>query len=270
MEGMKKKPQHSNTPSLHHCIPQVLGVIPARWGSTRFPGKALAPIAGKPLIQWVVERARQARRLGELIVATDDERIGKVVEGLGVRAVRTRPDHPSGTDRVAEAVSGMRCEVVVNIQGDEPLISPELIDELASVLLEDTSWDMATAATPIVSAADAANPSVVKVVRALDGQALYFSRAVIPHVREKAAGTPGMDRLYWRHIGIYAYRRPCLERLVATEPCALERAEKLEQLRALYLGCRMKVVETADAGVGVDTPEDVAKAEAALKRAGLF
>lgn len=270
MERMKqKKPQHSDTPSLHRSGLQVLGVIPARWGSTRFPGKALAPIAGKPLIQWVLERARQARKLDRLLVATDDDRIRKAVLAMGGEAVMTRPDHPSGTDRIAEAVKGRAADVIVNIQGDEPLIAPSLIDELADVMLEDGSWDMATAATAISSPADVENPSVVKVVWAQDGRALYFSRSVIPHVREKASGGRPGDRLYWRHIGIYAYRRGFLEKLVAAGPCALERAEKLEQLRALHLGCRMKVIETADVGVGVDTPEDVKKAEAALRRAGM-
>jgi len=260
---MKKSPpdQHSNS--------SVIGVIPARWGSTRFPGKSLAMIAGKPLIQWVLERTRKARSLSSLLVATDDERIRDAVLKLGADVAMTRPDHPSGTDRIAEALRGRNADVVINIQGDEPLIDPALIDELAALLVRDKSWDMATAATPIQSEADVQNPSVVKVVRDRDGRALYFSRSVIPHVREKDSGLSRNHVLYWRHIGLYAYQRGFLETLVATSPCLLEQAEKLEQLRALDLGCRMKVVPTEDTGLGVDTPADVAKAEAALRKAGL-
>lgn len=249
--------------------PIVIGVIPARWGSTRFPGKSLAPIAGKPLVQWVLERTRQAKRLSTVLVATDDQRIFDAVAKMGGEAVMTRSDHPSGTDRIAEAVRGRPADAVINIQGDEPLIDPALIDELAATMTRSDSWDMATAATPITDAADIASPSVVKVVTAQDGRALYFSRSVIPFIREKDSGAAGPEALYWRHIGIYAYRRAFLEKLVATPPCPLEMAEKLEQLRALAIGCRMKVLKTRDIGIGVDTPEDVKRAEAALRQAGL-
>jgi 3-deoxy-manno-octulosonate cytidylyltransferase (CMP-KDO synthetase) len=249
--------------------PRVIGVIPARWGSTRFPGKSLAMIGGKPLIQWVIERARQARKLDELIVATDDERIRAAAAKLGVEVAMTRADHPSGTDRIAEAVRGRAADVVINIQGDEPLIAPALVDELAGTLAGSPDWDMATAAAPITAGGDVANPSVVKVVWDQAGRALYFSRSVIPYLREKDSGAGLGDRLYWRHIGIYAYQRPFLERLVAEPPCSLEKAEKLEQLRALHIGGRMKVLPVDDIGLGVDTPEDVKKAEAALARAGL-
>lgn len=244
---------------------RVIGVIPARWASTRLPGKALVPICGKPLIQWVLERTRQAARLDEVLVATDDERIRKVVASLGGHAVMTRPDHPSGTDRVAEAVAGREAAVVINIQGDEPLIDPGLINRLAEVMVLDNGWDMATAATPIGSVAELNKPSVVKVVTGARGRALYFSRSVIPFIRD--AVPEGLQ--HWRHVGIYAYRRAFLDRLVKTPPCALELAEKLEQLRALHLGAAMTVVETSEIGLGVDTPEDVILAEAALKAAGL-
>ena len=244
---------------------RVVGVIPARWASTRLPGKALAPICGKPLIQWVLERVRQADRLDEVLVATDDERIRSVVASLGGTAVMTRVDHPSGTDRVAEAVAGRDAGIVINIQGDEPLIDPGLINGLAEVMLKARDWDMATAATPIHSPEELNKPSVVKVVSGAEGQALYFSRSVIPFVRDAAPA----GLIHWRHVGIYAYRRAFLDRLVATPPCVLELSEKLEQLRALHLGARMKVVETQEIGLGVDTPEDVALAEAALTRAGL-
>ena len=246
----------------------IIGVIPARWGSTRFPGKILFPILGKPLLQWAVERARQARALDRLLVATDDARIRTAAQAFGAEVVMTSPDHPSGTDRIAEAVRGCAADVVINIQGDEPLIDPALIDELGRTLAADHAWDMATAAAPIREARDLAAPSVVKVVRARDGAALYFSRATIPFVRDTAGGVAA--GLHWRHIGIYAYRRAFLERLVQEPPCVLEQTEKLEQLRALWLGCRMKVLETNDVGLGVDTPEDVARAEQALRKMGVM
>jgi 3-deoxy-manno-octulosonate cytidylyltransferase (CMP-KDO synthetase) len=261
---MKKTTQHSTSPSLHHS--EALGVIPARYGSTRLPGKALVPLCGKPLVQWVYERARQARQLSDVIVATDDARIRDAVQGFGGRVAMTRADHPSGTDRIAEAIASEKAEIVINIQGDEPLIDPNLIDALAQAMAADPSWDMGTAATPITSDADLNNPAVVKVVRDAQGRALYFSRSTIPHVRDAQDRRPG---LHFRHIGIYAYRRTFLEKLVQTPPCELEMVEKLEQLRALYIGCRMKVIETRDVGLGVDTPEDVARAEAALRAAGL-
>lgn len=247
---------------------KALGVIPARYGSTRLPGKSLVLLCGKPLVQWVYERAHQARRLDRLVVATDDERIAAVVRGFGGEAVMTRPDHPSGTDRIAEAVAGMDGDAVINIQGDEPLIDPALIDQLAETITGGEAWDMATAVCPIRDPADLANPAVVKAVWAADGRALYFSRATIPFVRD--AGDVPPDLQHWRHIGIYAYRRDFLQRIVATPPCVLERSEKLEQLRALHLGARMKIITTDEAGLGVDTPEDLPKAEAALRRYAFY
>jgi len=247
---------------------RIVGVIPSRWGSTRFPGKSLAPIAGKPMIQWVVERVRQAKRLEAVVVATDDERIAECVHGLeipDVQVAMTRADHPSGTDRIAEAIGALEADAVINVQGDEPLIDPALIDELAETIALD-EWDMATAATPIEDEEDIADPSIEKALFNRHGQALYFSRAAIPHIREPQ-GVPKAG-IYWRHIGIYAYRRDYLLRLVAEPPCALENLEKLEQLRALDMGCRMKVLQTRDFGIGVDTPEDVPKAEALLREAG--
>lgn len=247
---------------------KVIGVIPARWASTRLPGKSLVPICGKPLIQRVIERAQSARRLDRILVATDDERIAVAARAAGAQAVMTRPEHPSGTDRVAEAVGSMEAEVVVNLQGDEPLMDPGLIDRLADLMLRDPQWDMATAATPIVREEDLRAPSVVKVVCAQDGRALYFSRALIPHIRD--SGEPaGARPLHWRHLGVYAYRRAFLTRLVATPPCDLERAEKLEQLRALYLGAKIAVLETAEEGVGVDTPADVVYVEQLIRQRGL-
>ena len=250
--------------------PRAIGVIPSRWGSTRFPGKSLAPVGGKPLLAWVVERARQARRLAEILVATDDARIAAAAESFGVAVAMTSPDHPSGTDRIAEAIRGRDADVVVNVQGDEPLIDPALIDRVAGTLLDAADWDMATAAAPIRSAEELHNSDVVKVVRARDGRALYFSRSVIPHVRGAPAGHPPVPGEHFRHIGIYGYRRAFLERLVQEPPCALENLEKLEQLRALSIGCRMAVLDGEAFGIGVDSPADVPKAEALLRQAGLL
>jgi 3-deoxy-manno-octulosonate cytidylyltransferase (CMP-KDO synthetase) len=244
----------------------ILGIIPARYGSTRLPGKSLVLLCGKPLVQWVHERACLARRLDQLIVATDDRRIADAVRGFGGDVVMTREDHPSGTDRIAEAAAGRNADIVVNIQGDEPLIDPALIDALAGELADNPQWDMATAVCPLTDADDAANPAIVKAVWAADGQALYFSRSIIPLVRDPGDVPSG---LHWRHIGLYAYRRTFLDKMVQAPPCALEQAEKLEQLRALYLGAKIKIVCVGGAGIGVDTPGDVPKAEAALRSAGL-
>jgi 3-deoxy-manno-octulosonate cytidylyltransferase (CMP-KDO synthetase) len=249
---------------------RVVGVIPSRWGSTRFPGKSLALIGGKPLLAWVVERTRLARRLDEILVATDDERIASAAHSFGAKAVMTRADHPSGTDRIAEAVEHISADVVVNIQGDEPLIDPGLIDRVADVLAGHKEWDMATAAAPLDSAEDLRNPDIVKVVRALDGRALYFSRSAIPFVRGAGADFAPVAGSHFRHVGLYGYQRAFLERLVKEPPCALENLEKLEQLRALALGGRMVVLDCSMAGIGVDSPSDVPKAEALLRKAGLL
>jgi 3-deoxy-manno-octulosonate cytidylyltransferase (CMP-KDO synthetase) len=249
---------------------RVVGVIPSRWGSTRFPGKSLALIGGRPLLAWVVDRARSARRLDEVLVATDDERIVAVARACGAKAVMTRADHPSGTDRIAEAIQGIQAEVVINIQGDEPLIDPGLIDRVAAALADHEGWDMATAASPLRSAEELHNPDVVKVARALDGQALYFSRSVIPFVRGAEPGFAPVSGSHFRHVGLYGYRRAFLERLVKEPPGALENLEKLEQLRALALGCRMLVLDCDAVGIGVDSPADAPKAEALLREAGLL
>jgi 3-deoxy-manno-octulosonate cytidylyltransferase (CMP-KDO synthetase) len=246
---------------------RIAGVIPARWASTRLPGKPLAMIAGKPMIQRVAEQVVRAESLDVVLIATDDQRIADAVDAFGidgVRAVMTRVDHPSGTDRIAEAIADESCDVVINIQGDEPLIDPALIDRLAEVMYSGV-WDMATAATPIESGEDLNNPSVVKAVFGSDGQALYFSRAPIPYVRDAGTDSSGA---HWRHLGIYAYTRDYLLKLVAEPPCRLEELEKLEQLRALHIGCRMKVLEADEVGIGVDTPEDIEKVERILKELG--
>jgi 3-deoxy-manno-octulosonate cytidylyltransferase (CMP-KDO synthetase) len=239
---------------------RAVGVIPARFASTRLPGKSLVNIAGKPLIRRVVERARQATRLDAILVATDDARIAAEAEAAGARGVITRPDHPSGTDRVAEAVADDPAEIVLNIQGDEPFVDPGLIDRVVDALAGNAGWEMVTAACPIHDAEELESRTVVKVVWAADGRALYFSRLPIPCVRD-GRPPPGGRPLHWRHIGLYGYRRDVLARMTATPPCALEKAEKLEQLRALHLGARIRVLETKQAGIGIDTPEDVAYAD---------
>lgn len=248
---------------------RILGIIPSRFGSSRFPGKPIHPIAGRPLVAWVVEAVKRARRLDDVIVATDDERIVSAVEACGGRAVMTPSELPSGTDRIACAAR-IVCggdfadeDILVNIQGDEPLIEPALIDALAGTLADGPGWDMATAVTPLRSADDLAARSVVKVVVDRSGGALYFSRAPIPCDRD---GAPDLSSgLYVRHLGIYAYRGAFLRRYVAEPPCALERTEKLEQLRALWMGAKIAVVRTEDEGVGVDTPEDAVRVEAILR-----
>jgi 3-deoxy-manno-octulosonate cytidylyltransferase (CMP-KDO synthetase) len=242
----------------------VIGVIPARWGSTRLPGKSLVDIAGKSLIQRVVESASKATKLDDLIVATDDQRIFDAVVAFGGKPVMTKEDHPSGTDRVAEAVAGTDGDVVINIQGDEPLIEAEIIDGLAEEMISGSNWDMATAACPITDEADLSDSSVVKVVVSGTGQALYFSRSTIPHIRDHDVDVA--EIAHWRHVGIYAYRRSFLEKLVKTPQCLNEKLEKLEQLRALDIGARMFVMKVEEAGIGVDTPEDVEKVIEILNR----
>ncbi len=243
----------------------VLGIIPARYGSTRFPGKPLHPIAGKPLIQHVVERCRLAKSLHEVIVATDDERIAAVSRAF-CRVEMTRADHPSGSDRIAEVAARCGCDGVVNIQGDEPLMDPAVIDAVAGALGD---CEMSTAATPIAEAAEYENPNVVKVVVNATGRALYFSRRTIPYLRD-AAAQPVPEQLtafpFLKHLGIYGYRRETLLRLVKFPVSPLEAAEKLEQLRAREHGIGIAVVRVRHDSVGVDTPEDVARVERLLKR----
>ncbi len=247
---------------------KAIGVIPSRYGSSRFPGKPLAMLAGKPLVAWVVEAVKKASRLDDVIVATDDERIVRAVEAHGGKAVMTPSDLPSGTDRIACAAGDFADDdILVNIQGDEPLIDPQLIDRLVVRMGEREAWDMATAVTPIRSADDLAAKSVVKVVLDRQDAALYFSRCPIPCDRDHEPDLAG--GLYVRHLGIYAYRGAFLRRYVKEPPCALERTEKLEQLRALWMGARIAVIRTEDEGVGVDTPEDAARvAEILSRRAG--
>jgi 3-deoxy-manno-octulosonate cytidylyltransferase (CMP-KDO synthetase) len=243
---------------------RTLGLIPARYASSRFPGKALHPIAGKPLIQHVVERCKNARRLSEVIVATDDERIAHVAREL-CRVEMTSDRHPSGTDRIAEVVQRCECDAAVNIQGDEPLIDPAVIDAVARALADAP---MSTAATPIRDPAEYDNPNAVKVVVNAAGRALYFSRRTIPFVRD-AASRPVAEQLaafpFLKHLGIYGYRRETLLRLIKFPVSPLEAAEKLEQLRALENGIEIAVCRVLYDSVGVDVPEDVAHVEKLLR-----
>lgn len=242
---------------------KTYGIIPSRFGSSRFPGKPLAVLAGKPLVAWVVEAVKKAGSLDEVLVATDDGRIVEAVEKHGGRAVMTPSELPSGTDRIACAAGDFADDdILVNIQGDEPLIDPALIDALVAKLKNDDRWSMATAVTPIKSASDLAAKTVVKVVLDRDDGALYFSRAPIPCDRDNEPDLAG--GLYVRHLGIYAYRGAFLRRYVAEAPCELEKTEKLEQLRALWMGAKIAVVRTDDEGVGVDTPEDAKRVERIL------
>jgi 3-deoxy-manno-octulosonate cytidylyltransferase (CMP-KDO synthetase) len=243
---------------------KIFGLIPARYASTRFPGKPLHPIAGRPLLQHVVERCRQARRLAEVIVATDDARIADVARKF-CRVEMTSPEHPSGTDRIAEVVARLDGDAAVNVQGDEPLIDPAVIDAVAGALQDAP---MSTAATPVRDPSEYDNPNVVKVVVNAAGRALYFSRRTIPFVRD-AASRPIAEQLaafpFLKHLGIYGYRRETLLQLVRFPVSPLEAAEKLEQLRALDHGIELAVVQVHYDSVGVDVPADVARVERLLR-----
>ena len=265
---------------------KIVGIIPARFASTRFPGKPLALIAGKPLIQHVVEQCQKAKSLSEIIVATDDTRIWEVAQNF-CRVEMTRPEHPSGSDRIAEVVERCECDAVVKIQGDEPLIEPSVIDAVAGALAKN---EMSTAATCIKNPAELDNPNVVKVVVNAAGRALYFSRRTIPYLREGSArasravesaplSTIPIDEAstvtrearvlpnplktfpFLKHLGIYGYRRGTLLRLVKFSVSPLENAEKLEQLRALENGIPIAVVKVDYDSIGVDMPEDVTRVE---------
>jgi 3-deoxy-manno-octulosonate cytidylyltransferase (CMP-KDO synthetase) len=239
---------------------KVVGIIPARWASTRFPGKPLASIAGRTMIARVVERARGARRLDAVIVATDHDGIARAAEGAGARVVMTDPALPSGTDRIAAAAKEIDCGWVLNVQGDEPLLPPENIDLLAAHLVANPSCRMATLRSPIDRQADLENPNVVKVVCDRFGQALYFSRSAVPHFRNRGTA--------FRHIGLYGYRRDYLFEFASTPEGELERIEGLEQLRALENGVAIEVLETALSSPAVDSPADAEEVERRILRDG--
>jgi 3-deoxy-manno-octulosonate cytidylyltransferase (CMP-KDO synthetase) len=261
----------------------AVGIIPARWEASRLPGKPLAEIAGRPMIQHVYERACRAASLAQVIVATDDARILAAVQAFGGEVVLTSATHRSGTDRVAEAAGPLAADVVVNIQGDEPLIDPEAIDSLVAPFESEPSLCMTTLAVPIRSAEEIEDPSVVKVVIDRQGYALYFSRYPIPFYRDEGRGTRDengggtllsplhpftpspLHPLRLKHIGLYAYRADFLQAFSRMQPTALEQAERLEQLRALESGERIFVVLIEHDAVSVDTPEDLARVRAIME-----
>jgi 3-deoxy-manno-octulosonate cytidylyltransferase (CMP-KDO synthetase) len=243
---------------------KITAIIPARYGSTRFEGKALADILGKPMIQHVYERTVRASLVSEVVVATDDERIAAVVRDFGGRVEMTATSHDTGTDRLAEVAAKIDSDIVVNVQGDEPLIEPAMIDEAIEPLVTDPSLMMGTLKSRIKSIHDFLSPNVVKVVTDWEGNALYFSRSPLPNFRDKwndlkdEAFVSGR-LLCYKHVGLYVYRRPFLLQFAQMSPTFLELAEKLEQLRVLENGFRIRVVETAHESIGVDTPGDLEK-----------
>ncbi len=244
---------------------KIIGVIPARYGSSRFPGKPLAMIQGKPMVVHVYERACRAKNLSDVVIATDDKRILLEAARFGAHAVMTRVDHASGSDRIAEVADSLEVDVVVNIQGDEPLIEPDMIDQVVEPLLEDTSAPMATLKKKITSQDDLKNPNIVKVITDNHGYAIYFSRACIPFPKKgwkeilegKLENMPEGE--FFRHIGIYAYRKDFLLQYTKMPAGRLEHIEELEQLRVLENGFKIKVAETEYETISVDAPEDIEK-----------
>jgi 3-deoxy-manno-octulosonate cytidylyltransferase (CMP-KDO synthetase) len=241
--------------------PKVIVVIPARYGSTRLPGKPLVSLAGKPMIQRVYERAKLAQRVNRVIVATDDDRIVKAVQEFGGEARMTRPDHRTGTERVAEVAAHETGDIFVNVQGDEPLLDPAAVDTAVGALLEEPQAALATVATPIRTPADIMDPNVCKVVLDFDENALYFSRAPIPWVRDTAGH---VQARHLKHLGLYVFRRDALLEYPTLPQGELERIEQLEQLRWLENGWKIRVAEVAHDTVSVDVPEDVARVEKLL------
>ena len=241
---------------------RAIGIIPARYEASRFPGKVLSDIHGKPLIQYVYEEALKSNALEDLVVACDDERILKAVEGFGGRAVMTSNIHQSGTDRLTEVVNPIDTEIVVNIQADEPLIHASMIDDLVNCLIDNPQVPMASLMHRINNAQDLEDRNVVKVVADRDNFALYFSRSLIPHVR--SLGPDALPPAYFKHLGLYAYTKDFLFTFTNFPVGELERVEKLEQLRALEHGFRIKLIETAFDTIGVDTPEDLDKVRARI------
>ena len=247
----------------------AVGIIPAWYGSTRFPGKALALLGGIPMVQHVYEQARRAK-LDAVFVATEDARIVQAVERFGGQAVLTSDRHRTGTERVAEAARPLDARVIINIQGDEPLVHPASIDQIVEFLLAHQAVPMATAMTPLASAEELARPHTVKVVVDQDGYALYFSRAPIPYRRGggEANGAKAQGPAAYKHLGLYGYQRHFLMQLPHLPPTPLEQAEQLEQLRVLEHGHQIKVLLTPHDTVGVDTPEDLARVEMMLAGRG--
>jgi 3-deoxy-manno-octulosonate cytidylyltransferase (CMP-KDO synthetase) len=242
---------------------KVVVVIPARYGSTRLPGKPLVSLAGKPMIQRVYERAKMAQRAERVIVATDDERIVKAVEEFGGEVRMTRTEHRTGTERIAEVAAREEGDVFVNVQGDEPLLDPGAIDVAVDALLEEPQALISTVATPIKTPADIMDPNVVKTVLDFDGNALYFSRAPIPWVRDTAGK---IQVRHLKHLGLYVFRRDALLEYATLPQGELEKIEQLEQLRWMENGWKIRVAEVEHDAVSVDLPEDVARVEKLLQK----
>ncbi len=249
---------------------RVTAIIPARYASTRFPGKPLVGILGKPMIQWVCERTARAAHINRVIVATDDERIAAVVRGFGGEVEMTHADHPTGTDRLAEVAARIETDLVVNVQGDEPLIDSKMIEQAVAPLRKNRGIPMGTLKCPLTSLEEFRNPNVVKVVTDRQGFALYFSRAPIPHPRDLGDELPGdlAGLNCFKHVGLYVYRKDFLLTYPKLAATPLETLEKLEQLRALEHGFRIRVVETALPSQGVDTPADLERVLELLRRGG--
>src|ERR1700676_2301401 len=254
---------HGRLECMSLAKPEVVIVIPARFGSTRLPGKPLVSLAGKPMIQRVYERAKMATLADRVIVATDDERILKAVESFGGTARMTRPDHRTGTERVAEVAAHEKGDVFVNVQGDEPLLDPVAVDTAVNALLEEPAAEIATVATPIKVPGDIMDPNVVKVVVDFDDNALYFSRAPIPWVRDTGST---IQVRHLKHLGLYVFQRDALLEYPTLPQGELERIEQLEQLRWLENEWKIRVAEVEHDAVSVDVPEDVARVEKALQK----
>lgn len=253
--------------------PSIVAVIPSRFGSTRFPGKSLALIKGKPMVQWVYERTKRSTLLDRVIVATDDGRILEAVKAFGGESVMTSADHATGTDRIAEVARTLDCDIIVNVQGDEPLIDPAMIDAAIGPLAADPSIPLGTLAAVITDPHEVRDPNVVKVVVDRQGYALYFSRAPIPWDRDRWSGrqpSAGPNGGPWyKHIGLYVYQRDFLLGFAATPQTSLETCEKLEQLRALEHGHRIRVVITERGSLGVDIPDDLSKILQRIEEGGI-
>ena len=239
----------------------MIAVIPVRYGAQRFPGKALAPILDKPMIQWVVEGVSQAQLIKKIIVATDDQRIADICSPLGVEVVMTQPELPSGSDRVFQACKDSPEDLVINIQGDEPLIDGAVIDRLAKAMTSENDWEMMTLGRPMDEEA-LLSPNTAKIVLNEKDEALFFSRHPIPYSRNQ--NSPGLSGCL-KHIGIYGYKKEFLKKFCESQPALIEQMEGLEQLRALYIGGRIRVVRVDYESWGVDTPDDVKKVENLLK-----
>ncbi len=238
---------------------KVVAVIPARYASTRFPGKILAKIAGRPVIEYVVKRASAAEYIDRVLVATDDQRIFDCVRGFGGEAVMTSLDHPTGTDRIGEVIRDIVCDIVVNVQGDEPAVDPAAVDAAIAPLMADETLVMSTLAAPIADVEDLLSPHVVKVVTGVNGNALYFSRSVLPGSREGVYDVSSGS--YKWHIGLYVFRRDFLLSFIGLAQTPLEKAENLEQLRALEHGYPIRVITTPYAGTDINTPQDLVRLE---------